>query len=322
MTVPAEALDLIARSRTVLLASHIPMDGDGLGCALALERALVGLGKSCRVVTEAALPRSYGFLQGYDRVLLLRRQDAVPKADLVIGMDAGGMDRLGRLAAERGSAKLLNIDHHVSNARFGDVDWIDLEAAATGEMIHALLRALKIPLDPGMAQCLLVALVTDTGRFCYSNTTPRTLEIAADLLRLGAVPDAINMHLFRSVPRAVLALQSRAVERMRFHAGGRLVSLVTAPGFGTDLGVGDEEVKDLIDLLVSIEGVVVATLFRGLPEGGCKVSLRSNADRADVSRFASLRGGGGHVRAAGFSSALAPEAAERASLEDLVRLVS
>jgi len=320
VTVPPEVLHAIRDAGSILLASHIPMDGDGLGCALALKPALDRLGKRALVVTEAPLPPVYRFLPGFERVKRLRPEEAVPAADLVIGMDAGEASRLGRLGEGAKKARLLNVDHHVSNPRFGDVAWVDEAAAATGEMVYALLRALGAPIDAGMAQCLLVALVTDTGRFCYSNTKPRTLEIAADLLRHGANPDELNARLFRSVSRAVLALQARGLEQARFHAGGRLAMLSVPFGFGADLGLSDEEVKDLIDLLIAIEGVRVAALVRGLEGGGSKVSLRSNDDRADVSRFSKERGGGGHVRAAGFSSGADPDATLAAMLPALEAL--
>jgi phosphoesterase RecJ-like protein len=314
VTVPADVVAEIRRAKSILLASHIPMDGDGLGSALALRRGLLGLGARCEVVTEAPLPRVYSFLPGYEEVRLLGENDPLPDGDLVIGMDAGEASRLGRLGGSSRKARLLNLDHHVSNDRFGDVCWIDTDAAATGEMVFALLRALGAGIDAGMAQCLLVAIVTDTGRFCYSNTRARTHEIAAELLRLGAVPDEINARLYRSVSRGTLALQARAIARARFPAGGRLATLDVPFGFGADLGIPEEEVKELIDLLVSIEGVVVAALARGLERGGCKVSLRSNTDRADCARFSAERGGGGHVRAAGFSM---PGSAEEA-LRDLL----
>jgi len=309
--VPREVIEAIRGSRALVVASHVPMDGDGLGCGLALARGLDREGRRCTVVTETPLPRAYQFLKGFQEVIDISRA-ALPPCDLLVGVDAGSLDRLGRAAAIRkAGTRVLNIDHHVSNAGYGDLNWIEPEAAATGEMVYTLLTELAVPIDPGMAQALLVSLITDTGRFCYSNTTPRTLEIAAALLRLGADPDAVNMALFRSVPLAVLKLRTRATEALRLSKDGRVAVITTPAAFAADLGVEEEDVKDLVDIAIAVEGVVVAALVRALPGGGTKVSLRSNDDRADVAAFAAAHGGGGHKRAAGFRSNESPERVER-----------
>jgi len=321
VTVPVELVAAVREARSIVCATHNPMDGDGLGCGLALLRLLRAAGKQCRFVTEAPAPRAYRFLPGYDDIEQLG-DGAPPPCELLLGLDAGEPDRLGRLYAERApGTKVANIDHHVSNSRFGDVIWVDAEAAATGEQVYLLLRALGYELDPVSAQSLLVSIVTDTGRFCYASTSPRTFEIAAALLRAGADPDDLQRHLYGAMPRSVLELRSRAAEMLAFHSGGRLAMLAVPSDFGADLGLDAEEAKDLVDLAIGVEGVIVAALVRGLPEGGCKVSLRSKDDRADVAAFAVQQGGGGHVRAAGFSSDRDPAAtvaAIRAGLEALV----
>lgn len=323
MTVPREALDALAGARRILVVSHVPMDGDGLGSGLALVRGLRALGREASLLTEARLPRAYAFLPGYAEVRLLDARGSVPPHDLLVGVDAGSGERLGRAFAARApGVRVLNVDHHVSNTRYGDLNWIDGEAAATGEMVFDLLQALGAPIDPGTALCLLVAIVTDTGRFCYSNTTPRTLRTAATLLEKGAQPETVLLALYRNLPQGVLRLQARAVDLLRFHEEGRLATLTVPAGFGRDLGAEEEDVKDLIDLAISVRGVVVAALVRGLAEGGTKVSLRSNDDRADVSGFAASRGGGGHRRAAGFTTAATPEEVDRSILPELRALVA
>ncbi|MFI5401430.1 MAG: bifunctional oligoribonuclease/PAP phosphatase NrnA, partial [Planctomycetota bacterium] len=203
---------------------------------------------------------------------------------------------------------------------YGDLNWIDAEAAAVGEQAYLVLREGGYEIDALAAQCLLVALVTDTGRFCYSSTKPRTLEIAAALLRAGAEPDRLQRELYASVPFAVLKLRARAADEIELRREGRVAVLTLAYGYGTDLGVDEEDVKDLIDVLIAVKGVVVAALFRGLAEGGTKVSLRSKDDRANVSALAARFGGGGHVRASGFTSASAPAEAREALLPALEEL--
>jgi phosphoesterase RecJ-like protein len=317
LTAPPEVLAAIREARSILCATHSPMDGDGLGCGLALKRVLEPLGKQVLLVTEAPAPPVYAFLPGYESIVVLGK-GPVPAADLVVALDAGGADRPGRVYTERPKgARIVNIDHHVSNSGYGDINWIDEKAAAVGEQAFLLLKALGSRIDAVAAQCLLVALVTDTGRFCYSSTTPRTLEIAAELLRLGAEPDRLQRELFASVGFGVLRLRARAVDEIELRCQGRVAMLTLPHGYGEDLGVDEEDVKDLIDVLIQIKGVIVAALFRGLAEGGTKVSLRSKDDRANVSALAARHGGGGHVRASGFTSAASPEAAREALLAEL-----
>jgi phosphoesterase RecJ-like protein len=317
LSVPPDVLAAIRGARSFLVATHSPMDGDGLGSGLALKRALEQAGRKCVFITEARLPPVYAFLPGYDSIVQLR-DGPVPPADLIVALDAGGGDRLGRVLSERpAGTRLLNIDHHVSNDRYGELNWIDATAAAVGEQVYLLLRDAGLKIDPVTAQSLLVALVTDTGRFCYSSTTPRTLEIAAALLRLGAEPDRLQRELYASIPLPVMRLRAKAVDEIELRREGRVALLTLPHGYGGEHGVDEEEVKDLIDVLVSIRGVVVAALFRGLAGGGCKVSLRSKDDRANVSALAARHGGGGHVRAAGFTSKWSPTAARELLVPEL-----
>jgi phosphoesterase RecJ-like protein len=320
--VPEQIVAAIEGAGSVLITTHSPMDGDGLGSGLALLRFLRGRGTPCRFVTEAAVPRAYGFLADYGEIELLADGDPVPAVELVVGLDAGEVSRLGRAGREHAAGtKLINIDHHVSNQGYGDVDWVEPSAAATGEQILELLSALGAEIDEESALCLLVALVTDTGRFCYSNTTADTLQRASRLVRLGADPDRLQRELYASVPLEVLRLQGAAVDAIEFDAGGRLAVLTIPHGFGAERQARDEDIKDLVDLVVSVQGVIVGALVRGLADGTSKVSLRSKSDAADVAVFAASLGGGGHRRAAGFSSEQGPEATSRSIRDGLVRLV-
>jgi len=320
---PADLLRVLDEHDDIVLATHIPMDGDGLGSGIALHRALTARGKRVRFVNEAAVPSSYDFLEGRAVAELLAADDPVPACTLLVGLDAGDASRLGRVYEERPDGCVVaNVDHHATNDRYGDVAWVEPDGSSTGEMVHALLRAMDAEIDPVTAQALLVSIVTDTGRFSYSNTTPGALEAAADLIRRGADPDTIHRHLYASVPLDVLRLRARAAESITLLGRGRVAVLVADREYGDDLDVQEQDVKDLIDVAISLDGVVVAALVRGLPRGGTKVSLRSKSDAADVAAFSQRRGGGGHVRAAGFSADAEPRAVATAlgpELEALVR---
>jgi phosphoesterase RecJ-like protein len=321
VSAPPEVVDAIRAANTIVIGTHAPMDGDGMGCGLALMRALESMDKQVDFITEAYIPRAYSFLAGYDRIRRIGAGDALPACDLVLGLDAGEPSRLGRLASETPpGARLVNIDHHVSNDGYGDIAWVDARAAATGEQVFMLLEALGAPIDEHTALALLVSLVTDTGRFCYSSTTARTLAIASKLVHHGADPDRLQRRLFSAIPLATLKLQGRAVEKLTLAADGKLSLLVIPHDFGADFGAGEEELKDLVDLVISVDGAMVGALVRGLDDGTTKVSLRSKTDAANVAEFASGRGGGGHIRAAGFSAPTGPDETAAEMLADLSAL--
>jgi len=319
---PPELLRILDEHDEIVLATHIPMDGDGLGSGIALHRALAARGKSVRFVTEAPVPSVYSFLAGREVVELVGPGEAVPETPLLVGLDAGDAARLGRCYDERAPAtKVANIDHHATNDRYGDAAWVEPDASSTGEMIHALLRAMDARLDAVSAQALLVSITTDTGRFSYSNTTAGALEAAADLVRHGADPDTVHRHLYASVPLDVLRLRARAAESIRLYGRGKVAILSVEAGYGEGLDVEEQDVKDLIDVAIVLDGVVAAALVRGLPRGGTKVSLRSKSDAADVAALAQRHGGGGHVRAAGFSADAEPREVATALAPELEALV-
>jgi len=319
--VPDPAVAALKGARSVLIATHSPMDGDGIGSGLALMAGLRALGKQVAFVTEGHVPGVFSFLRGCEEIVRLRESDPVPACDLLLGLDAGEGKRLGRAYTARAEeVAVLNVDHHVSNDGFGDFNWVEPAAAATGEMAYPLLSALDAPVDAESALALLVALVTDTGRFCYSNTTANTLETAAALVRHGADPDRLQRKLYGSIPIAALRLQARAIEKLRFTADGLVSILVVDHDFGEDLGVDEEALKDLVDLVNTVDGTLVGALVRGLPDGTAKVSLRSKRDEADVAALAQKLGGGGHIRAAGYSSRQGPEATAERLLPELERL--
>ncbi|MHC4340194.1 MAG: DHH family phosphoesterase, partial [Planctomycetota bacterium] len=264
---------------------------------------------------------AYAFLPGYLAIQRISTGDSPPVCDLILGLDAGEADRLGRVHSERPEGTLVaNIDHHVSNSGYGDLAWVEAAAAATGEQVFALIKSLGAHIDAETALCLFVAIVTDTGRFCYSSTTPATLQAAAELVRLGADPDLLQRNLFGAIPLPVLHLHARAVDRLQFSAGGRVCLLAVPHDYGADLAVDEDAMKDLVDTVIGVRGVVVGALVRGLKDGTCKVSLRSKSDGADVAALASRHGGGGHVRAAGFTGSAGPEETARKLLPELEEL--
>jgi phosphoesterase RecJ-like protein len=315
MRVPAKAVRLLSDAERVLLASHVPPDGDGLGSALALLRHLRSRGRFAVFAAGGPVQDCLHFLFGPDEVDLT--EEGPPgEYDLVVSLDSATLARLGPLASRcRAAPALLNIDHHATNERYGTVDWIEGSACAVGEMTYHLLREMAAVVDVDLALPLYVAIVTDTGRFGYSSTTPESLRIGAELLQTGIRPEEVTDRIYRSLPESFLRLTALALERMETLLEGRVAHVTATPRMIERSGAAALDVGDLVDLPISMAGVEVALLFREV-DGGTKVSFRSR-DWFPVHDLAARFGGGGHPRAAGATVALPLEAARREVLAAL-----
>ena len=290
-----------------LLTAHEGPDGDALGSLLGMHHLLTRLGKdSVMFLTakEFPLPIEYRFLP-------LEEVFHEPPADMsdrvVVFLDCGNIDRMPVDFLADGENLRLNIDHHHDNTLFGDVNLVDVEASCTAEIVYELAILLGVQITPEMASALYVGLVTDTGKFMYENTNARTHRIAAELIEAGVPVDETYRRLYEHVPAEKLRLLSRALEGIQRHCDGTLVlAYITAADYAAS-GAGEEMTEGIIDHLRSVEGARVAALIRDLGDRGSaarKVSLRSSGGDVDVSAIARLHGGGGHKRAAGFSTDL------------------
>jgi phosphoesterase RecJ-like protein len=228
-----------------------------------------------------------------------------------IFLDCGNIDRMPVDFLTDGDQFKINIDHHHDNTLFGDVNLVEVDASCTAEIVYELAVLLDAEITPEMAAALYVGLVTDTGKFMYENTNARTHRIAADLIEAGVEVDETYRRLYEHVPIEKLRLLSRALDGLQHHCGGRLALAYIAAADYEASGAGEEMTEGIIDHLRSIEGVRVAALIRDLGDRGRaarKVSLRSSDGEVDVSAMARMHGGGGHKRAAGFSTDLELEA--------------
>src|SRR5215813_7248347 len=290
-----------------LLVTHENPDGDALGSLLATKLALDALGKDSEMYLygDAPLPREYGFmaLGGLRREL---PDDAGER--VLVALDCANESRMGPVPELLERAPLtLDIDHHHDNSRFGDVNLVVGDASSTAEVLRDVFAELAVELTPEMAEALYVAVVTDTGRFQYTNTTPKALRLAAELVEEGADVHRIFQGVYESVQFAKLKLLARALERAQLFEGGRLVvSYLLKDDFG-DVGAEEPYSEGIIDYLRAVEGSEMVALIREPPrnEGPARrISLRSSHDEVDVSAIARHAGGGGHRQAAGFSSEL------------------
>jgi phosphoesterase RecJ-like protein len=313
------AVRAIAGAEQTVISCHLHPDGDALGSALALHRALANAGKQAVVSFSEpfGVAPQYRFLPGVDR---LTPPDQVSRsADLFLCFDTGSLDRLGSLVkAFQGARHTVVIDHHASNTRFGEVNLIDPAAPASAVLCRELLRRLDQPLDREIATDLYTALVTDTGRFQYQSTTPETHLLAAELLAAGVDQYEIAKQVFETNDIRYLRLLADVLARI---VQVPEASLVWTAVNRKDLeahGVGMDATEGLIDLVRTDGASDVAAVLKEQPEGGFKVSLRSKG-ATNVAQIAGRFGGGGHALAAGFTAPAgqSAEAAVQAIVEAL-----
>jgi phosphoesterase RecJ-like protein len=300
------ASEIRARER-FLLTAHEGPDGDALGSLLGMHHLLTQLGKDSVMflaAKEFPLPIEYRFLP-------LEEVFHEPPADMadrtIVFLDCGNIDRMPVDFLADGKNFVVNVDHHHDNTMFGDINLVDVGASCTAEIVHGLAGFLGVRITPEMASALYVGLVTDTGKFMYENTNARTHRIAAELIEAGVEVDETYRRLYEHVPIEKLRLVSRALDGIQRHCDGRLVTAYITVADYEASGAGEEMTEGIIDYLRSLEGGKVAALIRDLGDRGRsarKVSLRSSGGDLDVSAIARKNGGGGHKRAAGFSTDL------------------
>jgi len=278
--------------------SHVRPDGDALGSQLALGLSLKQLGKDVRIWNEDGMLEKYSFLPSAN---LLTKPTGDPEdVDVAIALDTAIQNRLGTALPAVRSAKLwINIDHHPSNPGYGDLVYINPKAPATGQILFELIKSEKLPIDPAIAENLYVAISTDTGSFQYPNTTARTFEIAAELVRAGVDVGHVSQLTYENYPRRRTELLRDLLGTMRFEANDRVASFSLSLATAKKLGVLPEDNEGLIDHLRAIRGVIVAVFFEELPDGKVRVSMRSKNEKVNVCTICEKFGGGGHVLAAG-----------------------
>jgi bifunctional oligoribonuclease and PAP phosphatase NrnA len=303
-------LERIREDQRFVLAAHENPDGDALGSLVAMQGLLSALGKDSAMFIspdDLPLPREYRFfaLDG-----LIRQPPADVAERTVVFLDCGNIDR-NSASVLRDGAHLLNIDHHHDNTRFGTLNHIVPEASCTAEIVWDLMHGLDVRPTAAVAEALYIGLITDTGRFMYENTGPRAHVMAAELIEAGVDVAGVYRTLYEGVPLGKLTLLALALAQLQRFDGGELaIATLSAEDF--DRADAEESYSEgIIDQLRALEGTKVAVLVRELSsgerKGQHKVSLRATDDDVDVSIIARAQGGGGHRRAAGFSTTLESE---------------
>jgi len=308
--------DAIRGHERFLLTTHENPDGDALGSLLAAKLAFDQLGKDSIMVLygDAPLPGEYAFMPLAD---LRRRWPDDISERVFVAVDCANESRIADTDVLGRVPLTIDIDHHHDNSAFGDVNLIVSDASSTGEVLRDVFRELDVELTPEIAEALYIALVTDTGRFQYTNTTPKALRLAAELVEAGANVHRIFQGVYESVQFAKLKLLARALERAQVYEGGRIVISYLLRTDFVEVGAAEPYSEGIIDYLRAVEGADMAVLIREPPRADGptrRVSLRASVDELDVSAIARKSGGGGHRQAAGFSSEASVE-----EISDFVR---
>jgi phosphoesterase RecJ-like protein len=286
----------LRRRHCFVMVSHVKPDGDTLGAGLALGLALEKLGKRVHYFQQDAVPRILRFLPAANRVSGTIPSD-LPKDALFVFCDMSDIARAGRKLPSLARENVLDIDHHLGNAHFGGLNYVLPQECSTGTVVMRLLRELGTVVDAEISTCILTTIMTDTGGLMHSNTTPETLELTAELMRLGADKEHITREVFGNKRVAATKLLGRIVGNMKFGHGGRYCYSYADDAMLRDCAADGEDTEDVVNVLLGQEGVDVAALFKAY-EGELRVSLRSNG-KINVQAAAASLGGGGHFRAAG-----------------------
>lgn len=299
-----ETIAALRDGERFVLITHENPDGDALGSLVAMQAVLLAMGKDSLMFMardEFPLPYEYAFFEFGADLIADMPDDAAERT--FVFLDCGNVDRN---CVDVGQARIVNIDHHHDNTRFGMVNHVEPGSSSTAEIVWELMQGLGVSLTATIAEALYVGLVTDTGRFMYENTGSRSHIMAADLIAAGVDVHEVYRRLYEGVPEPKLALLTRALRAVERYDGGRLtLARLTREDF-TATGAEESFTEGIIDHLRSVQGTKVAALARELTGddrcGSSKVSLRATDDDADVSEIARAQGGGGHRQAAGFAT--------------------
>jgi bifunctional oligoribonuclease and PAP phosphatase NrnA len=289
-----QIVDAIRSRRRFVVTSHARPDGDAIGSAMAMAYALADLGKDVRVVSRDPVPPQFETCPGVDRVIVADHVE--DPGDAVIVMECGDLTRPGIAGLDRGF--VVNIDHHPGNTMYGALNWFDVSAAACGEMVFDLVRALDVRLTREIATHVYVAVLTDTGSFHYSNITPRTFEIARRCTEAGVDPAAIARDVYDSNGIGRLKLFRAVLNGMQLDATERVATMAVTRQMASDCGATYEDTEGLVNFPLSAKEVLAVVFFKENADGDWRISLRSKG-AIDVNAVAKEFGGGGHKNASG-----------------------
>ncbi len=287
---------LIRSKKIFVLTTHVNPDGDGLGAQSALYVALKRLGKKVHVVNRDPLPPRYFFLPF---AKAYRQSDKIPPHDVCVVMDAGDFTRIREGVRREEFNILINIDHHYSNNYYGDYNLVMPKVAATGEVVYHLIQQLKVKIDKPITESIYVSLVTDTGGFRNSNTTPDALRLAAELMEKGADGAEVNRKIFSGISKEAMELNRISLGKIKLYDAGRIGTMTLSQSDLKKTGAVDDDTENLVNQIGKIDTVKISAFLKERTDGRVKLSLRSGNEKVNVANIAKHFQGGGHAYAAG-----------------------
>ena len=280
----------IKESDNIVLISHVNPDGDALGSSLSMYNILKNMNKNVSVVNVTDLAPYLDFLPNYDKV-----KKQLPKnIDLMISFDCGSFDRLG---IEEKPKFLINLDHHISNTNYGDINLIE-EAASTSQVVFNILEANNVKIDKDSATCIYTALVTDTGNFQYESVTAEVFRVASELVKCGSSPEFVSKMLYERDRLSRLRFLAKALDTLELSLEGKVGIVEITNELMQKTGAVKDDTDGVVNMVRKLATVEVAIMLREEENGDIKISLRSK-NYVDVSKIAVKYGGGGHIRASG-----------------------
>jgi phosphoesterase RecJ-like protein len=293
-------LDLMRWKKRFLITSHKDPDGDSIGSQLALYYALKQKGKQVHVVNQGGLPEKYGFLDN-ENVVVFSAQAPLQKPEAVFILECPALERIGFVSdLIPKSSKVINIDHHLDNQEYGDINWVDAKSCAVGELVYNLLDSGGYEITPTIARDLYAAIICDTGNFRFASTTARGMKIAAKLVEKGAKPKLIFDQIFSKASPATLRLLGLTLESLNVMSNGKISYLTVSRDIVSRAKARIEDSEGFVDYALAVAGVRMGILFKEMGEEEVKVSIRSQ-NGINAVAFARSFDGGGHVNAAGFT---------------------
>lgn len=309
----------LKKNKSFFIAGHVKPDGDTIGTGLALASLLKRMGKKASVYSRDPIPDNLLFMPGIEHITIT--QNVTKKFDCAVILECADFERMGNLIKPAQVATILNIDHHAHFNHYGNVNYIDPTASSSAEQVFNLFTHLKQLPTPAEATCLYVGLVTDTGKFQHSNTTPSALRMAACLLEAGVKPPIVYDQLYATQPLSALKLLSASLASLSLHADGRIATIAITHQTYRQTGSNATETEGIINYAMMVPGVQAAVMFRETDDAASvKVSLRSKG-AFDVNKVANGFGGGGHKNAAGCSYRGTIDEARSALVEHIAKLL-
>ncbi len=291
-----DVTELIEKQQNFAITTHIRPDGDGLGSSLALNWILRSLGKNSEVIICDPVPHAYQNLPGADQIRVVPDIDC--NYDGVFVIECSDVTRPGLPSLS--NQFVVNIDHHTTTELFGNINWIDSTAAAVGEMVYNLAKAMGVKITAEIASGIYAALLTDTGSFHFSNTSERTFKIASELVRFGAQPAKLSQAIFYQYPYSKIKLTGAVLSTLQRDDTGKVAWVRMTKEAMQESNATEEDTDGIINYPLTVGEVEAAAFFRELPNDTIRVSLRSK-NRVNVAQVAEHFGGGGHKNAAGFT---------------------